>query len=122
MAAGTPGTTSNGTRALAQAAASAAAWQNSIGSPLYSRIDELAGLGRLDEQLRVLRRSAAESATVASAAQQVPDPPGQLGVRDHQVGLAEQGGRAQGQQALVARAGADEGDQARGRLRRRAVR
>ena len=53
VAVDTPGTTSNGTRALAQAAASAAALAEHERVAAEQADRQLAGLGRLDQQLRV---------------------------------------------------------------------
>src|SRR6266568_3124126 len=79
---------------------------------------ELAGPGRLHQQPRVLGIGGGVGHG-GFRCQQVPDPLGYLGACDHQVGLAEQGGGTHRQQPFVARARADEGDPARGRLRRR---
>ena len=73
----------------------------------------LAGLGRLDEQLRVLRQRVGVRGLGAGPGQ-LPEPVGELRARHHQVGPGEQLGGPHRQQALVSWAGADEGDPAVG--------
>ena len=78
-------------------------WQNSSGSPAYSRTASPPASGRFDQELRVLGEGLGVG-DLGVRADQAADPVDHVRVADHQAGLGQQGGGAQGQQALVARA------------------
>ena len=111
MAAGTPGTISNLTPALAHAAASATA-PFSSGSPGNSRTASW-------PPLAACTSARADPGPVGRVGQHgvrahvAPRRRLQLGSGDHQAGLAEQFGGPHGQQSLVTGARTDQGDPAR---------
>ena len=108
--------------ALAHAAASAAARQNRNGSPPNRRTTSWPALAALTSLPRVRLQGRRSRRRHAAGRSRWPAARSISGAGDDQVGLAEQVGGAQRQQPLVARAGADEGDPARGRARCRAGR